>query len=132
MGKILVVDADATFSRGLQDALTAESHAVEVLVEGHAALQALRSTRYDLVITDAVAPGQDGLSLILHLRRLEPRPAFIALSNGETFGAWDPLILASQLGAAAVFRQPCDLEDLLIAVRLTLRCTEPPPRPSAS
>ncbi len=61
--RILIVEDDEEIGRMLGDILAAAGHAADVAASGREALDRLRRTRYDLVISDVLMPDIDGLGL---------------------------------------------------------------------
>ncbi len=60
----------------------------------------------DLVITDIYMPEEDGLSLIEHLKEIDPNAKIIAMSGGGGSEFPECLELAESLGAANSFIKP--------------------------
>ena len=95
--KILLVDDDA-FLRDMYATKFAEAgDAVDVATNGTEALQKLRDSTFDVVVTDMVMPGMSGLDLLKQIKT-EQRDSpckFVVLSNqGES----SDLAAAEELG----------------------------------
>jgi excisionase family DNA binding protein len=67
--RILVVDDEHAVRDLLVKSLSGE-YDVDAVGDGPSALDALRATAYDLLITDLKMPGMDGLSVIREARRI--------------------------------------------------------------
>ena len=80
--------------------------------------------RCDLVITDIMMPGKDGLETIRELRRLDPKVRIIAMSGGGGPGV-GYLELAAMLGAAGTLPKPFTKGSLLTAVDRVLATNRP-------
>jgi two-component system cell cycle response regulator CpdR len=65
MAKILVAEDDRAVSAFVTRALTHGGHAVTAAPDGLVALTLLAADRYDLLLTDIVMPGLDGIALAL-------------------------------------------------------------------
>ena len=78
--------------------------------------RALRSDRYDLVITDIFMPDQDVLRTIMDIRRDWPALRIIAISGGSC-DQLGYLRCAQLLGASQTLMKPFDADQLLAAVR---------------
>lgn len=65
MAKILLVDDDHSMRHFLEGALTRAGHEVSLCVDGEAAFKELKenANNYDLMLTDIVMPGMDGIYL---------------------------------------------------------------------
>ncbi|MFN8608881.1 MAG: response regulator [Vulcanimicrobiota bacterium] len=118
--KVLLIDDDGLFRRGLKSSLSRLGIEVEMLSCAHEAMRRLRSTAYDALICDVVLPGTDGLSLIQGLRRAGfSLPCYVISSTDTALmraAAWEvgaqsffpKPVNHFQLGAAlAGLRAPC-------------------------
>lgn len=70
----------------------------------------------DLVITDIVMPGKEGIEVITELRRRHPGLKIMAVSGGGRIGSTDYLRIATFLGAARVLAKPFSTQEFLEAV----------------
>jgi CheY-like chemotaxis protein len=121
MASILVVEDDAQFRRFLVEVLEDAGYAVNVAGGGAAALAQLASQPVDVVLTDLVMPGQDGISLIRVLRKTRPDLPIIAMSGrGRTGLHMDSLELVRLLGADGTLQKPFTAEVLETALRQVL------------
>lgn len=68
MAKILVVDDNAISQRLMSFILQQGDHTVVTAMNGVQAMEQLRETDVDLVLTDLMMPRMDGLTLLEHLR----------------------------------------------------------------
>ena len=120
MARILVIDDEEPIRRLLDQALTAEGHEVLAASDGKEALRLQQATPVDLVITDILMPKQDGLEVIMALKREVPGIKVIAMSGGGRFIQAGALQMAEPLGAFATLRKPFALEAMLETVNLAL------------
>jgi CheY-like chemotaxis protein len=120
MAAILVVDDDAMFRNMVGTILSTEGHTVVEIDNARGALQLIRTSPPDLVITDIVMPGMDGIEAIIALRRDFPKLPVIAMSGNS---ALSPLYLktAKQLGAVQILGKPFTVEVLSKAVNEALK-----------
>lgn len=65
MAKILLAEDDRALGAFVLHALERQGHAVKPVADGSAALAALAAERFDLLLTDIVMPGIDGIALAL-------------------------------------------------------------------
>ena len=81
--RVFIADASAEFAALLSDALEQEEDFVVVgcVRRGDLALEQLRSCRADLLVTDLLLPGLDGLSLLRRLREEELLPHTLVVSG---------------------------------------------------
>ncbi len=118
--RILVADDEAAVRRFLRAALEDAGYQVTEAADGKQALLQAQEGQVDLVITDLVMPGQEGMETIQALHRELPRVGIIAIS-GKFEGRF--LEMAQLLGAHAVIGKPVSAELLLSAVTKVLRFT---------
>jgi CheY-like chemotaxis protein len=102
MPRILIIEDDASNRALLERILAAEGHSIIAADNGAVGLTELARNEVDLVVTDIVMPGIEGIEIIREIRRLLPGIKIIAVSGVH------PLYLeaVSQLGANAVLRKP--------------------------
>ena len=117
--RILIIEDDDALRPLMADALSREGFAVETSADGITGLKIAASDNFDLVITDMIMPGKDGIETILELRQIAPRAKVIAISGGRRTGAGDFLPLARTLGAATL-PKPFGFTDLIRAVEEAL------------
>ena len=72
MGQILVAEDDAAVRSFVVRALQQRKHSVTAVEDGVQALEALETGRFDLLITDIVMPGLDGIELALKVTCEQP------------------------------------------------------------
>ncbi|MEY4704051.1 MAG: hypothetical protein RL042_247 [Nitrospirota bacterium] len=100
---ILIADDDPLILSLLRDILCPVGYQVLEAANGNQALSQLRQRKVDLIITDLMMPGMDGLELIRAVRREFPEIPMIAMSGGfgEQF-----LPIAEVLGSQAILSKP--------------------------
>jgi DNA-binding response OmpR family regulator len=116
--RLLLVDDDPQVRSMTSEMLEAGGYVVRQAADGQAAIEAARLECPDLVITDIVMPGSEGLETIQQLRRIRSDLPIVAVS-GAMSGAY--LKAARKLGADAVILKPFDAETLLGEVRRLTR-----------
>jgi CheY-like chemotaxis protein len=114
---ILIADDDAEVREILRHTLERAGYVTAEAADGSEALSAVRTMRFDLLITDLAMPERDGLELLEVLRYERWAPKVIAMS-----GAWDGLCFpaAAKLGALAALPKPWRTQALLDTVRTVL------------
>ena len=80
MTRILVVEDEPGIALGLEDDLTLEGYAVEVLHDGAVAVARARDTAFDLIVLDVMLPGKDGFEVCRELRRHGVRTPILMLT----------------------------------------------------
>ncbi len=122
---ILVIDDQPELRVALELALTRAGYAVTGVDSWPAALQVLQKTKPDLVITDVIMPGKDGIEITLELRKTLPTLPVVVMTGGGHLDASYYLKMARGLGAKGILQKPFSNEQLLMTVSLAL----PPPQP---
>lgn len=116
---ILLVDDEEPFLLSLSDGLTAEDPRLRALLaaNGREALEALRTRRVDLVVTDLRMPEMDGYQLLSEMRRsfrTTPTIVLTALGSDSVRRRLRPL------QPAAFVDKPVDLKGLVLEIRKAL------------
>jgi two-component system cell cycle response regulator CpdR len=73
MANILLAEDDESLRRFLAAALERAGHAVTACADGAEAFETLRSVEFDLLLSDIVMPGLDGIELAKRAADLHPR-----------------------------------------------------------
>ena len=115
LGRVLVVDDDASVRRVLAEILGREGHEVQVCARGSELLDAVASFDPDVVLLDLGLPDVGGMDL---LGRLAGRVAVIVLSGRDSEA---DRVLALDRGADDYMVKPFGNLELLARVRARLR-----------
>ncbi len=83
MARILLVDDEASLARAMQQLLAIDGHQVTMAGNGNEGLACYRSHRPDLIITDILMPGKDGIEMVMEIRESDPDTPIIAMSGGR-------------------------------------------------
>ena len=115
MGQILLIEDETTFRTVITAALTRMGHTVIEAVDGRTGLALFKAHGADLVITDVMMPDQDGLEVIMEIRRGKNPTPILAMTGhpGETELY---LKLAKSLGAQRILAKPFRMEEFLDAI----------------
>lgn len=120
MAKILLIDDEPDLRQTLRLFLENAGHTVVEAENGDDGVALHRSEAPDLVITDLIMPGKEGIETILELRRTKATTPIIAISGGGRLELTDFLQAARKLGAAHTLKKPFRREQLLEAVDKSL------------
>lgn len=125
MTRILVVESDGLMREALQHLLEGEGYEVTCLANGREALQSLeQAPTADLVVTDLLNQGMDGLTFIHTLREARftmPVLCFTGTSDADTVGR------AVALGANAVISKTAEPGLLLYVIAAVASARQLPP-----
>lgn len=127
MPTILIIDDEPDVREFLATALRRPGYQIFTAGNGLEGVHLCRREAVDLVVTDLVMPGQEGLETIIELRREHPQLPVIAISGGERGGNQHYLSAASLCGAERVFDKPVSAASLLAAVRDLIGPPDPTP-----
>jgi excisionase family DNA binding protein len=119
--RILVVDDEPAVRTLVAKTLAACDYDVETAEDGPAALERLRSTSYDLLITDLKMPGMDGLSVVREVRRQSDLPIVILTGFSTEASA----IEALNMGVSGYITKPFRLQKVLAVTAKALGEPEP-------
>ncbi|MEI6392844.1 MAG: response regulator [Verrucomicrobiota bacterium] len=115
--RILLTDDDEPLRSVLRRSLERSGYEVREAGTGDAALRLLANAPADLIITDIVMPGMEGIEFILSLRKTHPGLPVIAMSGGGRIEANRYLEMARVCGVAKILPKPFDLEQLIAMVQ---------------
>ncbi len=132
MARILLIDDDDDLRTMLRRVLTLSGHTVVEARNGEEGLALFPQAAADLVITDIVMPGKEGLEVLMALRKKHPPVKIIAISGGGRGDATDYLHLAKQMGAARVLSKPFSNDALMSAIAAVLGSAAAPIIPPPS
>jgi DNA-binding NtrC family response regulator len=115
--RILVVDNDPEMVSVLKREFGEQGWTVEEATSGRMALDALAREDVDVVLTDLVMDGVDGLSLLREAQRLDPAPRVILMT---AFGSLETAIEAIRAGAYDYLTKPFKVPEATLAVARAL------------
>jgi len=97
--KILIIDDDEQFRKMLRRILEQEGYKVLEASDGLEGIELFSAMPADLVITDIVMPGKEGVETILEIKEAYPQVDVIAVSGGGWQAFEIDLYMAKKLGA---------------------------------
>ncbi len=120
MARILIIDDEDQTHRMLRIVLERAGYEIVEARDGQEGLRYYRAAPVDLIITDILMPGKEGLETIMELRREAPGVKIIAISGGGQIGTLDFLDIAKLLGARRALEKPFNLQEFVTAVQEVL------------
>jgi diguanylate cyclase (GGDEF)-like protein len=109
-GRILVVDDERFFQELLRDVLQAGGHQVRIASSGEEALKAMAAEHFDVLVTDIVMPGIDGIALVREAKKRDPDLEAVAITGHEDVRL---AVQAMKAGCAEFLTKPVDREELV-------------------
>jgi len=127
MTRVIIIDDEKDIRFVLKEILVRAGFDVEVAGNGSDGLNLLRQQSADLVVTDVIMPGQDGVQTVHDIRREFPKMKIIVISGGGSVSPTDYepeaikttayLASASAAGADLTLTKPFDRKHFIKAVR---------------
>ena len=125
--RILIIDDEPSALDLLRRIFEGEGYQVVLAANGLEGVELFRQNPCDLVITDIVMPGKDGLQTILDLREEYPDLPFVAISGGGAISKERYLTVAGYLDRVVTLAKPFAIEAIVAAVeRLLAQGGKPP------
>ncbi len=118
MAHLLIVDDDASTLASLARAFRMAGHQATVCDNAGRALELVKSQAFDMMLSDVVMPGKDGLSLLEDLRRQEITLPVVMISGQANI---EMAVRATRLGAADFLEKPLSTDKLLLTVDNVLK-----------
>ena len=114
LGRVLIADDEETFLLATADLLRREGFEVETVRDGESALERVRSSSYDLLISDLEMPGNEDLDLVRRVADVAGGLPIIIITG---FPSTRSAIASIELPVAAYLLKPVAFQDLLARVR---------------
>src|SRR4029450_11505558 len=118
---ILVVDDEPAIQDILTWSLAAEGYNVATAASGEEALTRFEEQDFDVIVTDLVMPGLNGLDLLERSRVLNPRASVIVMT---AYAALETAIAALRRGGSDYLENPFSVADLKKRVSRLLQYRE--------
>ena len=116
--RILIIDDDANTLASLARAFRLADHEATVADNAARALELAKTERFDLILSDVVMPGKDGIALLEDLKTAGVAAPVVMMSGQATI---EMAVRATRLGAADFLEKPLSTEKLLLTVENALR-----------
>ncbi len=115
---LLIVDDEANTLASLSRAFRLAGHEATVCDNARKALELAKTEDFDLILSDVVMPGKDGLSLLEELKR-EGVTAPVVMMSGQAH--IEMAVRATRLGALDFLEKPISTDKLLLTVENALK-----------
>lgn len=113
MAKILIVDDDNVTLSILKQVLYKANHDVTTAIDGEEAIQHVKNTVYDIIVTDFNMPGMNGIELTKEILKINPQAVIILITAYISVKA---ALESIKLGAFDYLTKPVDKEELLLSI----------------
>src|ERR1700690_3753770 len=115
---LLLIDDDPNTLASLARAFRLAGHEATVCDNAARALELVKSQTFDMMLSDVVMPGKDGLSLLEDLRTLGVALPVVMVSGQANI---EMAVRATRLGAADFLEKPLSTDKLLLTVDNVLK-----------
>jgi DNA-binding NtrC family response regulator len=115
---ILVIDDDANTLASLARAFRLAGHDATVCDSAVRALELAKADRFDLILSDVVMPGRDGIALLEDFKAAGINSTIVMMSGQASI---EMAVKATRLGASDFLEKPISTDKLLLTVENVLR-----------
>jgi two-component system, NtrC family, nitrogen regulation response regulator NtrX len=115
---ILVIDDDANTLASLARAFRLAGHEATVCDNADRALELAKDERFDLILSDVVMPGRDGIALLEDFKTAGIHSTVVMMSGQASI---EMAVKATRLGASDFLEKPISTDKLLLTVENVLR-----------
>ena len=131
MARILIIDDESQIRSMLRLMLERVGYEIAEAPDGIEGIRQYRENPADLIITDLIMPNKDGIGMIIDLKKEFHKVKIIAMSGGGVNRPEGYLDGAKKLGATRTLTKPIDRDEMLKAVKETLKDNTSPAEPSS-
>jgi len=115
---LLIVDDEANTLASLSRAFRLAGHEATVCDNAAKALELAKAGQFDLILSDVVMPGKDGLTLLEELKQ-QGVPSPVVMMSGQAH--IEMAVRATRLGALDFLEKPISTDKLLLTVENALK-----------
>jgi len=115
--RILVIDDDEGFREMLCEALSSQGHDAYGVGSAEEGVARAKAEVFDLVLTDVMLPGMDGLEGLSRLKDARPEADVIVMTG---YATKEKALEAVRLGACDFFSKPFSLAEMEVVIRRVL------------
>ena len=116
--QILVIDDDANTLASLARAFRLAGHDATVCDNASRALELAKAEHFDLILSDVVMPGRDGIALLEDFKNAAITSTVVMMSGQASI---EMAVKATRLGASDFLEKPISTDKLLLTVENVLR-----------
>ena len=116
--RLLLIDDDPNTLASLSRAFRLAGYEATVCDSAARALELIRAERFDLIFSDVVMPGKDGISLLEDLKAAGVTTPVVMISGQASV---ETAVRATRLGAVDFLEKPLSTEKLLVTIENVLR-----------
>ena len=110
---LLLADDEQLILQSFSRELASESLGVTLAENGEQAVSLIKSSHFDIIVTDLLMPGLDGFQVLKAAKKKDARTMVIILTS---YGDMNSAVDALRLGADDFLQKPCGPNELLYRV----------------
>jgi DNA-binding NtrC family response regulator len=115
---ILIVEDEQTLRESLQRLFSKEGYRVDTADSAEKALSLTVDAMYDIIVSDIILPGIDGIEMMTRIRENQPEVVFIVIT---AYASIDTSVKALRVGAYDYIMKPIIHEEILQIVANALK-----------
>ena len=115
---ILIIDDDANTLASLSRAFRLAGHEATVCDNAVRALELAKAQRFDLILSDVIMPGKDGITLLEDFKKVGIASPVVMISGQASI---EMAVRATRLGAHDFLEKPISTDKLMLTVENALR-----------
>ncbi len=116
--KILVIEDEADLNRSIVKLLKTQQYSVDSAYDGEEALDYIRVSNYDVIISDIMMPKLDGLGVLKYLRNRQIKTPVLMLTAKDSI---HDKVTGLDSSADDYLVKPFEFDELLARIRVMLR-----------
>lgn len=113
--KILLIEDEASVSNFIKKGLEERNHEVMAAYDGFTGLSLAANNKYDLIITDIIMPGMNGIEVCKTLRN--EKRSHIPIIMLTALGSTDDVVTGLDAGADDYVTKPLKFKELMARIR---------------
>ncbi len=121
MANLLIIDDDANTLASVSRAFRLAGHEATVCDSAARALELVKAQGFDLIFSDVVMPGKDGLALLEEIKAAGVATPVVMVSGQANI---EMAVRATRMGAVDFLEKPLSTDKLLLTVSNVLRLTQ--------
>jgi len=119
--KVLIVEDDQKMNQALLHIISKEGYSAQSVDSGEKALEQIKNTQFDLIISDLKLPGIDGRQLLKATKKYDTHILFVIIT---AYGTVDTAVSAMKEGAEDYILKPFEIEELRLIIKKTMEKRE--------
>ncbi len=114
---ILIADDERDIRESLSAILESEGYSCTIAADGQEAEERLKTSNYDILITDIVMPKMDGMKLLEKAQLISPQTLVILMT---AYASIESAISSLRKGAADYLLKPIEFDEVIVRIKQLL------------